>query len=280
MPRLARRGENLEALHPGGGKTVFTFGGRGSDSRDGTKGVAVDEKTKRRSIEPLRLNSKEGPLPIFKGFNKAQLRDLAASWSNRMSDARRRALGDFLSNTELALSVLLHPSIARSRLTQKEWHDALLSMETHARALHLAIERLPDHEYLVLSEMISVYISKHGIFPSRERVYGRCSKEVVIAPGDVLPLLSTLTAQLDLVGKMIGRQPLRRGVDKGLEYEILLSLVEWHRYILGNVSASENGVFVRFLKTLGPMVGLSFGVDLLKTVLRDFPSAILENAGD
>jgi hypothetical protein len=240
----------------------------------------VDEKTKRRSIEALRLNTKERPPPIFKGFNKAQLRELAANWSNRMSDARRRALDDFLSNTEFALSVLLHPSIARSRLTQKEWRDALLSMETHARALHLAIERLPDHEYLMLSETISVYISKHGILPSRERVYGRCNKEIAIAPGDVLPLLSTLTAQLDLVGKMIGRRPLRRGVDKGLEYEILLSLVEWHRYILGEVSASENGVFVRFLKTLGPMVGLSFGVDLLKTVLRDFPSAILENAGD
>lgn len=225
-------------------------------------------------------DTEKKPPPPFKGFTPSQRRDLAACWPARMSAAKRQALDGFLSDTEFALSVLLHPSIARSRLTQKEWCDALLSMETHARALHLAIERLPDHEYLMLSETISVYISKHGILPSRERVYGRCSKEIAIAPGDVLPLLSTLTAQLDLVGKRIGRRPLRRGVDKGLEYEILLSLVGLHRYILGEVSASENGVFVRFLKTLGPMVGLSFGVDLLKTVLRDFPSAILENAGD
>lgn len=221
-------------------------------------------------MRPKKSNEKKPP-PPFKGFTPLQRRTLAACWPAIPAGARREALDGFLSHAETALSVLLHPSIAASRLDKKEWRTTLADMAKHAHALRLAIERLPDHEYLMLSGLVSVLVEKHGLHHRRERVFGRASVEATIAPADVLPLLSSLTNYLEEAQKAIDRERLKPGVDKGLENEILISLVVTHRDILGKVSASENGRFCNFLKTLGPMIGLSLGPSLLRTVLRALP---------
>ncbi len=87
---------------------------------------------------------------------------------------------------------------------------------------------------------------------------------------DLLGGLNDLCLSLETVITARRPEKLKTGPHKPRESMILFYLIRAHLEYLGKVSASENGVFVRFLRTLGPMVNLQFGVDLLKNTLLIF----------
>lgn len=214
----------------------------------------------------------EKPPPIFKGFTAEQRCALAAAWPSRMSEIKRVTLGDFLERTERMLLSHLNPAIPESPLSAKEWRNELASMAQHARALRLSIERLPPRQQFMLSAAAEARITACGLsFLRAGGSPGAVRYGEIVARDAFLPLLSALAAHLEAIQKMEMLRTLKAGASKALEYGVLVALADLHLDTLGKVSPSENGIFVRFLKTLGPMIGISLGPDLLKTVLADYP---------
>ncbi|PWB40133.1 MAG: hypothetical protein C3F19_11600 [Rhodocyclales bacterium] len=246
-----------------------------------------------------RGKSNEKKLPPFSGFTQEQRGTLAACWPDRMSAAKRKALDEYLSNTELvlltfvgqnkvelsewylssemgrkALDSLLHMVLFQAHKdawSVKKRRDALVQMATHSRALYKLIETMPEIERANLSGVLGQGVPEMGIPPYRFSTSKAACAEAQIdlhIRANFLAVISSIASRIESVSERTAWH-IQPGVKKPLERGILTLMADRYTNQIGKISPSENGVFVQFLKTLGPMVGLAFGVDLLKSVLRD-----------
>lgn len=173
-------------------------------------------------------------------------------------------------------------------LDVKRRRDALRAIAKHGRALRLALEGMPGIELDLL------FASTAGDSADFNAIGGTPGTTTAASPADAIAKL----AREGKRGHVSGRAPIVRvnlfkrlvpmmagleemsatfphrlapGVRKPAEAALLHVLALLHQRRLGKVNPSEHGNFAAFLNLLGPMVGLSLGVALLKTVLRDFP---------
>lgn len=206
-------------------------------------------------------SNEKKPPPPFKGFTPLQRRTLAACWPARMSAAKREALDRFLAAAEQEIINVLNPpdwpNVEESTWTRSAARAELGTLYKHAHGLRIAIARVPDYERWRITAFAAASIPQY----LQRRLHGN----YLVMLADLAEILEDICRTDPRYGRH------RPGPNVALHGSVIYGLVHWHLQMIGRISASENGVFVRFLKTLGPMIGLSLGVDLLKTVLHDYP---------
>jgi hypothetical protein len=207
-----------------------------------------------------RKKSNEEKPPPFKGFTPLQRRTLAACWPARMSKAKREALDEFLAAAEQEIINVLNPpdwpNVEESTWSRKAARAELGTLYEHAHGLRIAIARIPEYERWRITAFAAASLPQY--------LQQRLHDKYLVMLADLAEILEDICCTDPRFGR---HQP---GPDVAIHGSVIYGLVHWHLKMIGRISASENGVFVRFLKTLGPMIGLSLGVDLLKTVLLDY----------
>ena len=146
--------------------------------------------------------------------------------------------------------------------SDKEANKARAEVAAHARALRLALERLPERELWRLGTV-------SGITMKNWKMPEPTDRYVTVLSSFFMPItlrqLQIIEAVIKEEDKFPGRKP-QPGPNKPLESQIIKRLIFAYSPQTLKVSTSRNGNFYIFLKELGEIAGLQFGHDLLKSV--------------
>lgn len=170
----------------------------------------------------------------------------------------------------------------------KRRRDSIRVIAKHGRALRLALEGMSKIEQYLLFERAAgdsadfnavAPTPGSGSAPPSADAPAKLADEGKRGPVSVrearprVNLFQRLIPMMSRLEELSAKLPdhVKSGVKKPAEAALLGALVLLHQRRLGKINPSENGNFAAFLHALGPMIGLSLGVALLKTVLQDFP---------
>ena len=187
---------------------------------------------------------------------------LLAVWK-RPSEKKIEVIKSFIDSAEFILSdVLNNDFLPIPDWSTKEANRARSEIAAHARALRLALGRLPERELWRLGTV-------SGITMQVWRMPEPTKRYVPVLSNFFIPItlrqLEIIEAVIKEEDKSPGRKP-QPGPNKTLESQIIKRLIFAYSPKTLKVSTSRNGNFYIFLKELGEITGLQFGHDLLKSV--------------
>lgn len=210
----------------------------------------------------------------FSGFTQQQKRELLTAW--RRPAAKEKA-SRFIDRVESFLrleciGMEADPVLYRHRSNMDFRNDCRMIAE-HAEALIKIFRCLPVGESAALAVNLSQWClfnePGQGMAPaSRSMLREMCRTEI---PGEIQYVLIHLLYGMVVWARALD-SPQRPGPDKPLERTLLEEMITIYRHEFGRKpAASPNGVFMAYLKSLEPIIGLVFGEQLVKTALSQDP---------
>lgn len=187
---------------------------------------------------------------------------LLAVWK-RPSEKKLEAIKKFIEAAEFIVSDVFDNDRPIPVWSVKEANKAHTEIEKHARALRLALERLPQEELgrLGILSGITMQVWK---MPEPTKGY------VPVLSNRFMPITLRQLQIIESVIKEGDKYPIKAlpGPHKPLERLLIKRLILVYSPQIGEASKSKNGNFYLFIKELAEITGLEIGYDLFKSAFR------------
>lgn len=169
----------------------------------------------------------------------------------------------FLENIEDAVGHYLVDCNISDGLSPRKLRDEACKMAVNARALRMAIERLPNENRFMFDASFA-RLSGVRFGPKNDEDITHLSVDRDIG------LLVDMLEKFEGICDRIEGGAVKTGINKKFEYSVAVQIVISYEQFIGKASASPNGALFRIVKAICDVTGINIGEDLFRRAVKEY----------